>query len=78
MLDEISMLHAKQLDLVNTICRMFKQSVRPFGGMQVVLSGDFFQLPPISRGDVQAEFAYAAWKELDPKICYLTEQHRQS
>ncbi len=79
-LDEISMLHACQLDLVDTICRMFKQSVRPFGGMQVVFSGDFFQLPPISRNDAPAVFAYtsAAWKELNPAICYLTEQHRQA
>lgn len=78
-LDEISMLHARQLDLVDTICRMFKQSRAPFGGMQVVFSGDFFQLPPISRTDAPAEFSYtsAAWKELNPAICYLTEQHRQ-
>ncbi len=78
-LDEISMLHTRQLDLVDTICRMFKRSRQPFGGMQVVFSGDFFQLPPISRDEAPATFCYQsqAWSDLNPKICYLTEQHRQ-
>lgn len=79
-IDEISMLHARQLDLVNEICQMFKQSREAFGGMQVILSGDFFQLPPIGRKNDPSVFAYQseAWKSLNLKTCYLTEQHRQS
>ena len=62
--------------------------------MQVVLVGDFFQLPPVVRRDAQAamlplgdgddgfgaEFAHAAsaWRDLAPTVCYLSEQHRQS
>ena len=80
-IDEVSMLHHFRLDLVDQIARFFKRSDKPFGGMQVILCGDFFQLPPVSRsGEEPARFAYHAesWKSLDLKICYLEEQHRQS
>ena len=77
-IDEISMLHGRRLDMVNEVCKLLRKDSRPFGGLQVILVGDFFQLPPISRGTEALDFAYesAAWQELDPKICYLTEQHR--
>ncbi len=80
-IDEVSMLHHFRLDLVEQITRSFKRNDKSFGGMQVILCGDFFQLPPISRhGEEPAQFAYhsPAWKNLDLKICYLEEQHRQS
>jgi predicted ATPase len=80
-IDEVSMLHHFRLDLVDMLVRRFKQDSRPFGGMQVVLCGDFFQLPPVSRqGEREAHFVYhsEAWKTLDPTICYLHEQHRQT
>jgi len=48
-IDEISMLHAVRLDLVNEICQAFWENTKPFGGMQVIMCGDFFQLPPVSR-----------------------------
>ena len=102
-IDEASMLHAWLFDMVDQVCRIIRRDERPFGGLQVVLSGDFFQLPPVSVSgrdhDVIApdpEFLasrerYAregldpegfvteslVWRELDPVICYLTEQHRQ-
>lgn len=81
-IDEISMLSAKHLDIASEIVRMFRQSWEPFGGMQVVLCGDFFQLPPVGNKNDQKTrlFAYhsRAWQELNLKICYLTEQHRQT
>jgi ATP-dependent DNA helicase PIF1 len=79
-IDEISMLHDYRLDLVDQITRTVRKIDAPFGGLQVVLCGDFFQLPPISRdGDQQAAFVVSssAWQDLDPVICYLSEQHRQ-
>ena len=102
-IDEVSMLHAWLFDMVDQVCRMVRHDPRPFGGIQVVLSGDFFQLPPVSvsgrNNDVIAptpEFVAAreryakagrnpegfvteslVWDELDPAVCYLTEQHRQ-
>ncbi|OHA82465.1 MAG: hypothetical protein A3B07_02475 [Candidatus Yonathbacteria bacterium RIFCSPLOWO2_01_FULL_43_27] len=79
-IDEISMLHHYRLDLVDKIARSFKRTDKPFGGMQTILCGDFFQLPPVSRAyERPAEFCYHAevWDKLDLKICYLEEQHRQ-
>jgi len=78
-IDEISMLDAATLDLVSTVCKKARNSAWPFGGMQVILVGDFFQLPPVSRKGEPAEFAFRspAWEELDPRVLYLTEQHRQ-
>ena len=79
-IDEISMLHAHRLDMVNQVCQVLKKNFLPFGGLQVVLSGDFFQLPPISPGNEEAEFVYKAqvWPEMDIRVCYLEEQHRQN
>lgn len=78
-IDEVSMLHPNTLDLVDAVCKELKRSHEPFGGMQVVLSGDFFQLPPIVRGGGEDVFADSAnaWREGDFRICYLSEQHRQ-
>ena len=78
-IDEVSMIHGKRLDMINKVCKMLRDSEEPFGGLQIILTGDLFQLPPINRGDTAIDFAHmsAAWKELEPKICYLQEQHRQ-
>jgi len=79
-IDEISMLHDFRLDMVDEICRLVRKKDEPFGGIQLIMSGDFFQLPPINRGDSRAGgFVVNAhvWQELDPVICYLQEQHRQ-
>lgn len=76
-IDEISMLHSFQLDLINKVCKKFRQDIRPFGGLQVVLSGDFFQLPPVKGSGYGSYVVNApAWAELDLQICYLTDQYR--
>jgi ATP-dependent exoDNAse (exonuclease V) alpha subunit len=76
-IDEISMLTAAQFDAVDRACQQFKTSFEPFGGMQVVCSGDLFQLPPINR-DGKARFVVEsrAWRSMDMKVCYLEEQYR--
>ncbi len=78
-IDEISMLSAQTLSMVDVVCRTLRGSPEPFGGLQVVLVGDFFQLPPISKFGDKAQFAYQSptWKNLKLITCYLTEQHRQ-
>ncbi|SRR6266568_3159349 len=78
-IDEVSMLHAYHLDLVNRICKAFRNNPLPFGGLQVILCGDFFQLPPVSKNGVPSHFIFDsdAWEEMDIKICYLHEQFRQ-
>lgn len=78
-IDEISMLDGRILSLVERVCRKAKKSGLPWGGLQVVLVGDFFQLPPVSTEGAAARFAFesSAWDALSPTVCYLTEQHRQ-
>ncbi|EIM39749.1 MULTISPECIES: AAA family ATPase [Acinetobacter] len=80
-IDEISMLHAKQLNLVNQVLKYFKESDEAFGGIQVIVAGDFFQLPPVGRNDERNRdkfcFMSDAWVEAKFRVCYLTEQHRQ-
>jgi len=81
-IDEVSMLHAHRLDIVDRVCRKFKRNPNmPFGGLQVILSGDLFQLPPINRsGDPNPKdliIHSKVWFLMKPAICYLTEQHRQ-
>lgn len=79
-IDEISMLHDYRLDMIEQVARVVRDDERPFGNIQVILCGDFFQLPPVSRSDEPpSSFVVNAqsFKELDPVICYLDEQHRQ-
>ncbi|KFJ08348.1 PIF1 family DEAD/DEAH box helicase [Bifidobacterium tsurumiense] len=102
-IDEVSMMHAWLFDMVDQVCRAVRRRTEPFGGLQVVLSGDFFQLPPVSVSSRNSDmiapspeylamherYAQAGknpegfvteslvWEELNPAICYLTEQHRQ-
>ncbi len=80
-IDEVSMLHPHQLDMVDKAAKHILKSDLPFGGIQVVLCGDFFQLPPVSSSSVTGEKSFAfeseAWKNGDFHICYLHEQHRQ-
>ncbi len=82
-IDEVSMLSAQTLSMVDVICRTLRGTPEPFGGLQVVLVGDFFQLPPISKFanglGSKSQFAYQSpsWKNLKLITCYLTEQHRQ-
>jgi hypothetical protein len=78
-IDEVSMLHHFRFDLVNKVLQNMKGNPRPFGGVQVVLCGDFFQLPPVSRkGEPETHFIYnsESWKESNFTICYLSEQYR--
>jgi ATP-dependent DNA helicase PIF1 len=48
-IDEVSMLAANTFSMVDAVCRTIRRSTRAFGGLQVVLVGDFFQLPPVVK-----------------------------
>lgn len=80
-IDEVSMLHHFQLDMVDTVLRRFKKNNEPFGGVQVVLCGDFFQLPPVGKSfdNSTPRFAYHSlvWKKADFSPLYLETQYRQ-
>lgn len=78
-IDEISMLDGTLVDMVNVICRTVLRSNEPFGGIQVVFVGDFYQLPPVTRQGNAMRYAFdsRSWQDANPLVCYLTEQHRQ-
>ena len=79
-IDEISMLHGSRLDMVDRACRWIRRKEEvPFGGLQVIFVGDMFQLPPVTRGSDETDFAHHsnAWRVAELKPAYLTEQHRQ-
>jgi len=78
-IDEISMLKDFQLDMVEQIVREVRGKNTVFGGLQVILCGDFFQLPPINNannrngGFVTGSPAY---RNGHFKSCYLEENHK--
>jgi ATP-dependent exoDNAse (exonuclease V) alpha subunit len=78
-IDEISMVSPELFSSIDLILRGFKGTDIPFGGVQVVISGDFFQLPPVSKEPKEKRFAWQspAWKALELQTCYLEEKFRQ-
>lgn len=78
-IDEISMLDGRVLDMVESVCRTVRRSEESFGGMQVILVGDFFQLPPIAGRGEMSRFAFESrsWETARFLTCYLSEQYRQ-
>lgn len=88
-IDEVSMLPPEVLVLVDVVCQKIKKNQAPFGGLQIILVGDFFQLPPVVKtGQVKPaalldlpawRFAFQApvWQKAGLAACYLTEQYRQ-
>ena len=80
-IDEISMLHDFRLDMIDKVLRTVRENDQPFGGIQLVMSGDFFQLPPVNRSNEQGGgfVVYSdAWQELRPAVLYLERQYRQN
>jgi ATP-dependent DNA helicase PIF1 len=72
-IDEISMLGATTLDLLNEVFKRVRKNSAPFGGIQVIFTGDMLQLPPINDNYC---FLSNAWKELDLKVIHLTKLYR--
>lgn len=80
-IDEISMLHDFRLDMIEEVARTLRGGDRPFGGLQVILCGDFFQLPPVNRADSRGGGFITlskVWQAGSFTVCYLEEQFRQS
>lgn len=77
-IDEISMMHDYNLDMVDKAMRIIRENDSPFGGIQVILVGDFFQLPPVKQGGSGKFVVFSkVWKQMNVKVCYLEEQFRQ-
>lgn len=83
-IDEVSMLTAELLEKLDAIGKRLRANPAPFGGIQVVFVGDFFQLPPVVRDAVggQGVFAFQSpvWRTLFTPECEITlkQIHRQS
>lgn len=78
-IDEVSMLTGELLDKLNEIGQKIRANHLPFGGIQVVLVGDFYQLPPVNKGEEAVSFAFESrtWKEAIHAVVELTIIQRQ-
>lgn len=78
-IDEISMVDGDLFDKLEEIARRLRKNGRPFGGIQLVITGDFFQLPPVPDYGKQAKFAFDAntWSTSISHTIGLTEVFRQ-
>jgi len=78
-IEEISMVHPDLFEYMDYALRAIRRSSAPFGGVQVFMVGDFFQLGPIfKRGEtVVYTFETDAWRRLRPRVMCLTVNHRQ-
>ena len=79
-IDEVSMLDGELFDLFELIARRVRGNEKPFGGLQLVLVGDFFQLPPVSKGGMMVKLAFEAeaWGRAVEATFTLTKVFRQS
>ena len=64
--DEVSMMSAKMLDVLNYVGKKVRKNSLPFGGIQVIFSGDFYQLPPIEKKEARVKFCFQSehWSEI--------------
>ncbi|KAL2156312.1 hypothetical protein VTH82DRAFT_1057 [Thermothelomyces myriococcoides] len=80
-IDEISMVDGELFDKLSQIGRTIRNNGHPWGGIQLVTTGDFFQLPPVPEGGKQREskFAFdaATWNMSIDHTILLTEVFRQ-
>ena len=82
-IDEISMMSMRLFDLLDFIGRQIRQVDKPFGGIQLLFSGDFYQLPPVCKNDENPDngrfcFESENWSTIFPQIHTLTKIFRQS
>ncbi|PSC73053.1 ATP-dependent DNA helicase PIF1 [Micractinium conductrix] len=81
--DEVSMMDGRLFDTLEAVARKVRGSAAPFGGIQLILSGDFHQLPPVAKGRegaAQRKFCFEAesWARCIPESCFLSKVFRQS
>lgn len=79
-IDEVSMVEAQFFDKLEAIARSVRRSTEPFGGIQVIVCGDFLQLPPVSRVKDKASFCFQSrsWRKVIQVNMELTEVRRQT
>lgn len=82
-IDEVSMMSKKIFDLLNKLGKVIRKNYfKPFGGIQVIFSGDFYQLPPVGTlGDRDTEmfcFESDDWDNTFYKTIQLSKIYRQN
>ena len=79
-IDEVSMLDSNLFNALEAVARAARGSAAPFGGVQLVLCGDFYQLPPVSLGQYGAGFAFegSAWHVCGVRTVVLRTIVRQA
>ena len=74
-IDEVSMLSLKLFNILNEIGQFIRKNGRPFGGIQVIFSGDFYQLPPVGSKDdpdsMKFCFESPHWNNIFKKECQI-------
>lgn len=78
-IDEISMVRADLLDMVDTYLKITLQSVQPFGGMQMIFFGDLYQLAPVLRSEDRKAFdqKYASPYFFDSQVMKSVLEHSE-
>lgn len=80
-IDEISMVDGEFFDKLEHIARVIRKRDEPFGGIQLILSGDFLQLPPVQRNGEAAKtfcFESQSWNSCVRTSFYLKRVMRQN
>jgi len=78
-IDEISMATGALLETLDAVAKAMRRSPKPFGGLQLLFSGDFYQLPPVVKsGTTVFAFESPLWSTLVPTSIVLTDMHRQT
>ncbi|XP_010769620.1 ATP-dependent DNA helicase PIF1-like, partial [Notothenia coriiceps] len=79
-IDEVSMVEAQFFDKLESVARSVRRSTAPFGGIQLIICGDFLQLPPVSKGKEKASFCFQArsWRKVIQVNMELMEVRRQT
>lgn len=77
-IDEVSMIDGKLFTKLDEVAQILRGNHLPFGGIQVVCTGDFFQLPPVNR-DSSTQFCFQSpsWKQVINKTILLSNVYRQ-
>lgn len=78
-IDEVSMVDGQLFDKLEQVARTIKNNGRPFGGIQLVVTGDFFQLPPVPDKNTSAKFVFESvtWNTCIEHTILLTHVFRQ-
>ena len=79
-IDEISMVDGSFFEKIETVARRIRRNEQPFGGIQLILCGDFFQLPPVAKDKTSMKFCFQteAWSRCRLSTYELKRVHRQN